>query len=59
MVPGFLDFGAKTGGAGATIEMSGDPEVDLGRLRSFYQHMRGRRPEFFDPESIRLGNVAG
>lgn len=54
VVPGFLDFGTKTGGAGAPIEMTGDPEVDLGRLRSYYENMKGRRPELFDPASIRL-----
>ncbi|MCJ7726020.1 MAG: 1-acyl-sn-glycerol-3-phosphate acyltransferase [Acidimicrobiia bacterium] len=57
VVPGFLDFGRKMGGTGAAIEMSGSPEVDLPRLRSFYESMKGRRPEFFDPESIRLGTI--
>ena len=54
VVPGFLDFGAKIGGAGAPIEMTGSPEVDLPRLRAFYEKMKGRNADLFDPESIRL-----
>jgi 1-acyl-sn-glycerol-3-phosphate acyltransferase len=54
VVPGFLDFGAKLGGAGAAIEMSGEPSVDFPRLRAFYENMKGRRPGFFEPSSIRM-----
>jgi 1-acyl-sn-glycerol-3-phosphate acyltransferase len=54
VVPGFLDFGGKVGGAGAPIVMTGDPEEDLSRLRAFYQDMKGRIPANFDPAAIRL-----
>ena len=54
VVPGFLDFGRKLGGTGEAIEMTGSPEVDFPRIRAFYEHMRGRREGFFDPEAIRL-----
>jgi 1-acyl-sn-glycerol-3-phosphate acyltransferase len=54
VVPGFLDFRRKIGGAGAAIDMVGSPEEDLSRLRSFYEKMKGRRAHLFDPEAIRL-----
>ena len=57
VVPGFLDFGNKVGGAGAPIPMTGDPTVDLDALKAFYRDMTGRRPENFDPEAIRLAPV--
>jgi 1-acyl-sn-glycerol-3-phosphate acyltransferase len=54
VVPGYLDFGRKMGGAGAAIRMSGLPDIDLARLREFYERMQGRRHHLFDPMSIRL-----
>ena len=43
--PGFLDFGAKVGGAGAPIPMTGDAATDFAALKDFYGHMVGRIPE--------------
>ncbi len=57
VVPGFLDFGRKIGGAGAAIAMTGNPNEDLSRLKNFYRDMKGRVPANFDPESIRLASV--
>jgi len=54
VVPGFLDFGRKKGGAGAAIHITGSPETDLSLIREFYTTMKGRRAELFDPASIRL-----
>lgn len=53
VVPGFLDFGRRVGGAGAPIEMTGDAAVDFERLKAFYRDMTGRVAENFDPEAIR------
>ena len=45
VVLGFLDFKKKVGGFGPAIELTGDMEADLARIRDFYQGMEGKNPE--------------
>lgn len=46
---GFIDYASKTGGAGPLIYPTGNMEHDIGVIRSFYQHVRGRYPEKASP----------
>ena len=41
----FLDAGKKECGVGELVELTGDAERDLARLRAFYETKRGIRPE--------------
>ena len=41
----FLDFGGRRIGLGPTLEMTGDPEADLARIREHYADIRGYNPE--------------
>jgi hypothetical protein len=41
----FLDAAKKECGLGELVELSGDAESDLDRLRAFYETKRGIRPE--------------
>ncbi len=45
VVLGFLDFKRKVGGFGPAINLTGDMEADLARIRDFYQGMEGKNPE--------------
>jgi len=41
----FIDAGKKECGLGELVELSGDTERDIGRLREFYETKRGIHPE--------------
>jgi 1-acyl-sn-glycerol-3-phosphate acyltransferase len=41
----FIDYGHREVGVGGWLDLSGDPEVDLDRIRDFYADKRGRRHE--------------
>jgi 1-acyl-sn-glycerol-3-phosphate acyltransferase len=49
VVPGYLDFKRKRGGLGPAIEMTGDPRVDMDKIRAFYAE---QKPTAFDPSSF-------
>ncbi len=49
VVLGFLDFKNKVGGFGPAIELSGDMETDIARIRDFYAGMEGKNPEMMGP----------
>jgi 1-acyl-sn-glycerol-3-phosphate acyltransferase len=40
-----IDWGRRRIELRCTLDLSGDPEVDLERIRAFYRGVRGRRPE--------------
>lgn len=46
---GFLDFENKRVGFGPTIELSGDRDADMARIRDFYSNIRGKNPENTGP----------
>ena len=52
VVTGFVDYGKRRFGLGATVELTGDVVSDMNGIRRFYQDKRGRRPENQGP--IRL-----
>lgn len=41
----WIDYKTKTGCFGTPIRLTGDPKVDMGRIRDHYSDKRGRRPE--------------
>jgi 1-acyl-sn-glycerol-3-phosphate acyltransferase len=41
---GYIDYGRRTVGIDTYLRMTGDPEVDLGRIGDFYATKRGRHP---------------
>ena len=47
--PGFLDFGNRRIGIGPRVDLSGDQDADLGRLRDLYADVEGRWPEKTSP----------
>ncbi|HOT47161.1 MAG TPA: lysophospholipid acyltransferase family protein [Spirochaetota bacterium] len=49
---GFLDYAAKTGGAGPLIMPSGDMDHDMGIIRSFYQSVTGKHDDKTGPLAI-------
>ena len=49
---GYIDFPAREIGVGAYLDLTGDVEVDMGRIRAFYAGKQGRHPEKQGP--IRL-----
>jgi 1-acyl-sn-glycerol-3-phosphate acyltransferase len=51
---GYLDFEKKTAGFGKTVFLTGDREKDMSVIREFYRNIKGKHPEKFDPESVRL-----
>jgi len=53
IVLGFLDYGTRTGGIGEIVWPSGDVERDLGKIRAFYEGMRGKHPEQMSPIALR------
>jgi len=42
---GYIDYPTRTLGIDTYLELTGDPERDLERIRAFYADKRGRRPE--------------
>lgn len=49
VVLGFFDYANKRLGLGPVIELSGDRNADLARIREFYRGVTGRRPENAGP----------
>lgn len=49
VLPGFLDFANKRVGFGPVIEITGDREADMARIREFYAGIRGRNPQNASP----------
>jgi 1-acyl-sn-glycerol-3-phosphate acyltransferase len=45
----FIDYGRHEVGIGAWLDLTGDEEADLERIRAFYAGKRGRRHEFAGP----------
>ena len=42
---GFIDYSTRTIGIDTYLDMTGNPELDLARIRDFYADKHGRRPE--------------
>jgi 1-acyl-sn-glycerol-3-phosphate acyltransferase len=42
---GYIDYGTRTVGIDTYLNLSGDRDADLDRIRDFYSDKRGRRPE--------------
>jgi 1-acyl-sn-glycerol-3-phosphate acyltransferase len=42
---GYIDYGTRTVGIDTYLNLSGDRDADLDRIRDFYADKRGRRPE--------------
>ena len=53
IVCSFLDYGRKTGGVGLALMPTGDIDKDLDVIKSFYNGMTGKRPEYFSIDYIR------
>jgi 1-acyl-sn-glycerol-3-phosphate acyltransferase len=51
---GYLDFEKKTAGFGKVVNITGDRNKDMQIIREFYKNIKGKHPEKFDPESVRL-----
>lgn len=49
VVLGFLDYGRRRLGTGPLIELSGDVEADMARIRAYYADIEGRHPENASP----------
>jgi 1-acyl-sn-glycerol-3-phosphate acyltransferase len=45
----FIDYGRREVGIGAWLDLTGDAEADLERIRTFYAGKRGRRHELAGP----------
>jgi 1-acyl-sn-glycerol-3-phosphate acyltransferase len=53
IIPSYLDYGARRGGFGPALELSGNLVADMDTLRSFYAPMQGKFPEQFGPVRLR------
>jgi 1-acyl-sn-glycerol-3-phosphate acyltransferase len=42
---GYIDYGTRTVGIDTYLTLTGDQDIDLGRIRQFYAGKQGRRPE--------------
>lgn len=51
---GYLDFDKKTSGFGKVVNITGNREKDMQIIREFYRNIKGKHPEKFDPESVRI-----
>ncbi len=49
VVLGFLDYGRRRLGTGPMIELTGDVDADMARIRSYYADIEGRHPENASP----------
>jgi len=43
---GYIDYATRTVGIDTYLDLSGEPEQDLARIRAFYADKRGRRPGY-------------
>ena len=48
-VPGYANYGRRRLGTGPMIELSGDVDADMARIRAFYADIVGRHPENATP----------
>jgi 1-acyl-sn-glycerol-3-phosphate acyltransferase len=46
---GFLDFGQRRSGIGPRVDLTGDLEADLDKIRQFYEGVEGRWPDKTSP----------
>jgi 1-acyl-sn-glycerol-3-phosphate acyltransferase len=55
VIPGRLDYVAKTGGFGPPIDMTGNPRVDMDKIRAYYGDVGkvAKYPEKFGPIRLR------
>jgi 1-acyl-sn-glycerol-3-phosphate acyltransferase len=53
VVPAFVDYTAKTCGAGEPIELTGDVSADMDLFREFYAGIEGKHPENDGPIVMR------
>ncbi|MEP5762944.1 MAG: lysophospholipid acyltransferase family protein [Halieaceae bacterium] len=53
IVPSYLDYGARRGGFGPALLVSGDVSSDMQYFRDFYAPMQGLFPERFGPVRLR------
>ena len=53
VVLAYIDASRREIGVGPTLEMSGDKELDVQRIRAFYQDKQGIRPELASEISLR------
>jgi 1-acyl-sn-glycerol-3-phosphate acyltransferase len=44
VVLGFLDYGRRRLGTGPTIDLTGDVDADMARIRRYYEDIEGRHP---------------
>lgn len=49
VLPGFLDFAKKRVGFGDVIEITGDRDADMAKIRAFYAGIEGKNPENAGP----------
>jgi len=54
---GYIDYPVREIGVGAYLELTGDVEADMARIRAFYVGKRGRHPD--DQGPIRLSEGGG
>jgi 1-acyl-sn-glycerol-3-phosphate acyltransferase len=52
VVLGFLDYGRRRLGTGPVIELSGDVDADMARIRAFYEDIEGHHPENATPAAL-------
>lgn len=52
VVIGFLDYGRRRLGIGPAVTLTGDKQVDLGILQSYYSSISGRWPEKASPVEL-------
>lgn len=49
VVLGFFDYGRRRIGTGPLLDLTGDVDADMARIRAFYDNVRGRHPELATP----------
>ncbi len=59
VVLSYLDFGAKVGGIGPSVELTGDVRRDMDVVRAFYAGKRGLHPEGSGPIRLREEDGSG
>lgn len=57
IVMGFLDYEKKLAGFGEVLYPSGNIEQDMEKIKAFYKNIKGKIPELFNIDGIRLENV--
>ena len=57
IIMGFLDYEKKLAGFGEVLYPSGNIEQDMEKIKAFYKNIKGKIPELFNIDGIRLENV--